>query len=176
MKNSKPTYITSGFLLLVIIFLVSSCKKYLDKKPDKRLAVINSVTDLQSLMDNQGIHYLSELSSDEISADNYYLTDERWSSMSNEKLRRMYNWQPDFLFVSGNGNEWGKAYNSIYYANTAIENSQIARLLNLSFPPPIPMRGVRWFDLKRLNKEVENITLYRMVNNQTYILPPNDLR
>jgi starch-binding outer membrane protein, SusD/RagB family len=122
MKNSIPTYITSGFLLIVIMFQVSSCKKYLDKKPDKRLAVITSVSDLQSLMDNQGLHYLSELSSDEISADNYYLTDERWSSMANEKNRRMYNWQPDFLFVSGNGNEWGRAYTSIYYANTVIDN------------------------------------------------------
>ncbi|WP_205512401.1 RagB/SusD family nutrient uptake outer membrane protein [Longitalea arenae] len=122
MKKSTYTYSSYATLLVVILFHFSSCQKYLDKKPDKKLSVISSVADLQSLMDNQSIHYLSEQSSDEISADNYYLTDERWSSMSNERNRRMYNWQPDFLFASGNGNEWGRAYNSIYYANTVIEN------------------------------------------------------
>ena len=38
------------------------------------------------------------------------------------------------------------------------------------------MRGVRWTDIKRLNKESANIILTRNVNGQTFILPPNDLR
>ncbi len=38
------------------------------------------------------------------------------------------------------------------------------------------MRGLRWMDLKRFNKEGANITLKRILNNQEYILPPNDLR
>lgn len=38
------------------------------------------------------------------------------------------------------------------------------------------MRGLRWMDLKRLNKEGYNITLIRQVNGTTYSLPPNDLR
>lgn len=38
------------------------------------------------------------------------------------------------------------------------------------------MRGLRWMDLKRLNKEGANITLKRVVNGQTYVLPPNDPR
>lgn len=37
-------------------------------------------------------------------------------------------------------------------------------------------RSTRFMDIKRLNKEGANITLTRMVNGQTYILPPNDLR
>lgn len=37
-------------------------------------------------------------------------------------------------------------------------------------------RGIRWFDLKRLNKEGANITLSRIVNGNTYTLPPNDNR
>jgi tetratricopeptide (TPR) repeat protein len=37
-------------------------------------------------------------------------------------------------------------------------------------------RGIRWMDLKRLNKEGVNITLYRVLNGQTYTLLPNDLR
>lgn len=39
------------------------------------------------------------------------------------------------------------------------------------------MRGLRWTDLRRLNKDPRfAITLTRKVNGQTYMLPPNDLR
>lgn len=38
------------------------------------------------------------------------------------------------------------------------------------------MRGTRWLDIKRLNKEGANISLHREVNSLQYILPPNDLR
>ncbi len=38
------------------------------------------------------------------------------------------------------------------------------------------MRGLRWMDIKRLNKEGIGITLTRKLNNQTYTLPPNDPR
>ncbi len=37
-------------------------------------------------------------------------------------------------------------------------------------------RNIRWMDIKRLNKEGTNITLTRIVNGQTYTLPPNDNR
>lgn len=37
-------------------------------------------------------------------------------------------------------------------------------------------RGLRWHDLKRLNKEGANISLSRMLNGITYTLPPNDPR
>ena len=38
------------------------------------------------------------------------------------------------------------------------------------------MRGLRWADLKRLNKEGANITLTRNVSGQTYVLPPDGPR
>lgn len=38
------------------------------------------------------------------------------------------------------------------------------------------MRGLRWMDIKRLNKEGANITPKRILSNQVYELPPNDLR
>lgn len=37
-------------------------------------------------------------------------------------------------------------------------------------------RGLRWMDIKRLNKEGANIVLQRLVNNQIYTLLPNDKR
>lgn len=37
-------------------------------------------------------------------------------------------------------------------------------------------RGLRWSDVRRLNLENANISLTRVINGTTYILPPNDLR
>jgi hypothetical protein len=37
-------------------------------------------------------------------------------------------------------------------------------------------RGLRWMDIKRLNKEGANIILTRVVNNTTYKLMPNEKR
>jgi len=37
-------------------------------------------------------------------------------------------------------------------------------------------RNLRWDDIKRLNKEGANISLNRLLNGQTFILPPNDPR
>jgi tetratricopeptide (TPR) repeat protein len=36
----------------------------------------------------------------------------------------------------------------------------------------LPFRGLRWSDLRRLNQEGWNITLYRNINGQIYSLPP----
>jgi hypothetical protein len=38
------------------------------------------------------------------------------------------------------------------------------------------MRGLRWADLKRFNKEGANYTLKRIINGQVLTLPPNDNR
>jgi hypothetical protein len=37
-------------------------------------------------------------------------------------------------------------------------------------------RGARWSDIRRLNKEGANIIVTRVLNGQTYTLPPNDKR
>lgn len=40
----------------------------------------------------------------------------------------------------------------------------------------LPFRGLRWSDLRRLNKNGANITLRRKINNTEYELKPGDLR
>ena len=38
------------------------------------------------------------------------------------------------------------------------------------------LRGLRWADLKRYNRDGANITLRRTVNGQNFVMPPNDPR
>jgi hypothetical protein len=40
----------------------------------------------------------------------------------------------------------------------------------------LTMRGLRWIDIKRLNKEGGNITPKRFVDDKLILLPPNDDR
>jgi starch-binding outer membrane protein, SusD/RagB family len=55
-------------------------------------------------------------------------------------------------------------------ANDALNKVLIERRKELT------MRGIRWSDLKRLNKDGANITLIRIAGGETVILPPNDSR
>lgn len=55
-------------------------------------------------------------------------------------------------------------------ANDAINKILIERRKELLF------RGLRWIDIKRLNKEGKNIILKRLPGGQTYTLSPNDDR
>ncbi|WP_350340294.1 RagB/SusD family nutrient uptake outer membrane protein [Paraflavitalea speifideaquila] len=38
------------------------------------------------------------------------------------------------------------------------------------------LRGLRWTDIRRLNKEGKGTVLTRLINRQTIYLPPNDKR
>lgn len=55
-------------------------------------------------------------------------------------------------------------------AEDALEKILVERRKELVY------RGLRWSDLRRFNLEGRNITLERNVNDQQYLLPPNDPR
>ena len=59
---------------------------------------------------------------------------------------------------------------------TASNKEEAVDLILMERRKELLFRGLRWMDIKRLNKEGANITLTRTLNGQTYTLPPNDLR
>jgi starch-binding outer membrane protein, SusD/RagB family len=54
-----------------------------------------------------------------------------------------------------------------------IAQDSLMSLILLERRKELIFRGVRWTDLRRLNKEGANITVTRVLNGQTYTLPPN---
>ncbi|SEN94073.1 Starch-binding associating with outer membrane [bacterium A37T11] len=67
-------------------------------------------------------------------------------------------------------------FSGVYTDLTANSASDALQLVLNERRKELILRGLRWSDLKRLNKEGANITLTRVVNGVTYTLPPNDPR
>lgn len=72
---------------------------------------------------------------------------------------------------------WKKSPSSPPYANhNAIDGLDALRKVLIERRKELVMRGLRWMDIKRLNKEGANIILKRILNGQTYTLQPHELR
>lgn len=85
----------------------------------------------------------------------------------------------------GNTNEAVEALNKLMRSRwkdglfTPFEASSVEETLQLILTErrkELIWRGLRWMDIKRLNKEGANIVLSRTINGETYTLLPNDNR
>lgn len=112
--------ILKKILLLLLLFMAASCEHFLDEKPNKRLIIPETLPALQVLLDNFSVINNNDPGAGEISADDYYLTDTDWASLSQEGHRRLYTWEKDQLFAP-QSNEWSSVYRNVYYANTVLE-------------------------------------------------------
>jgi len=112
---------TISVLILVIGFLNIGCKKFLDEKSNKKLAIPQTLEDLQALLDNTGGINEAGPSEGEISADDYYLTDADWGGLTYETDKNVYNWGNGIIFSDKVSSGWSLGYKTIYYCNTALE-------------------------------------------------------
>lgn len=115
----KNTYV----IAVLIVLLLAGCKKFLDEKSDKKLAVPENLDDLQALLNSENLVSLVDPSAGEISSDDFYITDIDFNSLSQDREKRIYLWQKDQLFANASApNDWQKLYSLVYLANTVIEN------------------------------------------------------
>lgn len=113
MKN-----ILSLFCFAIVALL--SCKKYLDKKPDKSFQTPSTISDLQALLDHGDLlNGQYGVSFDESSADNYYLTSDVYSQQTEEN-RNTYLWK-NFTY-NNYPNDWGYLYRIINISNVILDN------------------------------------------------------
>lgn len=108
-------------LILVIAGLNISCKKFLDEKSNKKLAIPETLDDFQALLDNTGYTNESGCSEGETSSDDYYLTEADWGELTYETDKNMYNWGSGIIFSDKVGSGWTVGYRAIYYCNTVLE-------------------------------------------------------
>ncbi len=95
-----------------------SCKKFLDEKPNKKLAVPTTLKDARAILENNSVMLVGE-TADEISADNYYLTDADYNSLEETGQQRMYTWEPDHHYDNFL-NDWFTAYQKVYSCNLVL--------------------------------------------------------
>ncbi|WP_162796160.1 RagB/SusD family nutrient uptake outer membrane protein [Pedobacter namyangjuensis] len=104
-------------ILLAIIGLCSSCEKFLEAKPNQKLAVPATAHDLRLMLDTYSIINNGMPITVETMSDNYYVTNTDLSGLANQLMRNLYTWQRDETANS----EWTNVYKSIYYTNVVLD-------------------------------------------------------
>jgi len=102
------------FAALACLWL-GSCRKYLDAKPDRSLAVPSTLQDYQAILDDQNFNILYPYAAD-VASDNYFVSADDWASFSLDG-RNNYVWDPQ----SANDQDWGYAYLNVLAANIVLE-------------------------------------------------------
>lgn len=120
MSNKSLWQISCTLILLCNLMISnSSCKKYLDAKPDKKMVIPSTSEDLQALLDNAYNTNEMTPSADEASSDDYYLPQAQYNSLT-VQARMAYIWEnpPSILLGS---DDWARIYNSIYIPNVCLD-------------------------------------------------------
>ncbi|OQP59913.1 hypothetical protein A3860_35980 [Niastella vici] len=110
-------------ILVISIFCLTACKKYLDLKPNKSQVVPSTLADLQALLDRHD--QINEFGPQllDMVADDYYLTTSAWQSLPDEYDRLNYIWDKDASYLSN----WNQTYqHPVYYANVVLD--QLAQI------------------------------------------------
>ncbi len=114
------------YILLVGLFAllsVTNCRDFLEEKSSSKLTTIESLADLQALLDNYGFLNTDFAASGETGSDDFYLTDAQYNGLYFEEDKRLYTWMPDHVATpSSIGNNWMSCYRAIYVCNAVLQS------------------------------------------------------
>ncbi len=108
-------YYMKWVLLLINCLLLASCKKYLDAKPDKTLAVPSTLQDFQAILDNNFLNLDYPFAGD-IGSDDYFLKASDLSNFSTSD-QLTYVWNAN----AANDLDWNYAYNMVERCNVVLD-------------------------------------------------------
>ncbi|TCD28520.1 RagB/SusD family nutrient uptake outer membrane protein [Pedobacter psychrodurus] len=107
-------------LLLFVSLVCLSCKKFIDIKKNSDQSFLETAKDCQLLLDNYELFNTGYPIDGEISADDYYLDNARYSSDPiTLEDRAIYTWQA--TAIRNSADLWKGPYNKIYHANLIME-------------------------------------------------------
>lgn len=112
--NTKSYSYYSTALLLGVLLYFSSCKKFLDEKPDKSKTTVEKLSDLQELLDANANPEGGALIV--FGTDEFYLPDKAWAARVKEQ-RDAYIWAAS----TDISNDWVKGYAFINIFNTVLK-------------------------------------------------------
>ncbi|MDQ1150860.1 tetratricopeptide (TPR) repeat protein [Sphingobacterium zeae] len=111
MKRYPILFITA------LLFTLTGCDKFLDKKADLKMAIPESIEDGEALMDNysmlnQGYPYIGELCSD-----NFQMSYSDWSAITIDEDRDLFVWN---IQAAPPATQWSAPYRVVYNANQVL--------------------------------------------------------
>jgi hypothetical protein len=118
---------TKNMILIpfILVALLIGCKKFLEEKSDKKLAVPETLDDLQALLNNNNLYNIVDPYSGEVSAGDFYLTDTDLNGITSQPDQRLYTWEKDHLYVPATlGNDWFYLYTLVYLSNSILEKME----------------------------------------------------
>ncbi|WP_113653420.1 RagB/SusD family nutrient uptake outer membrane protein [Pedobacter namyangjuensis] len=117
-------------MLFLTILMMFGCEKFLDEKTNATLAIPSTAKDLQALMDTYYILNETDVSADEVSAGDFYVTDTDFGTRT-ETDQRLYTWQNSNTLAT-RLNDWYYCYTIIYRTNSVIEGVDKVKPTNLT--------------------------------------------
>jgi starch-binding outer membrane protein, SusD/RagB family len=118
-KNNKTVHLIIVALCFILICcLLSSCKKYLDKKSDNSLITPKTLDDLQALLDDNYYMNANTPAFGEASADDYFDQTSVYNSLD-ARSQQVYTWA--LKIYNGPTNDWSDNYEVIHTANFCID-------------------------------------------------------
>lgn len=110
------------FLVLLLLLTTACSKNFLEEKPDKKLAIPETLDDFQALLDNTDIMNNFMPVFGEISSDDYYILHDRWNTLTSPEQKNAYIWAKN-IYEGGTyvRDDWAGRYQQVFYANTVLE-------------------------------------------------------
>jgi len=105
----------------LLLMTVTGCSRdFLNENPRTDLVTPSTYKDMRALLDNDVFMNVTPVMG-ELSADNYYLTDNYWQTLQLNHERNCYIWKPDIYEGQPNVNDWSLSYTQVLHANVVLE-------------------------------------------------------
>ena len=106
---------------MLLVLLAAGCDGFLDPKPEQRLVVPTTLSDVRALLSNPEV-FNRQPALSTVASDDYFSTDQGYLILS-ESEQGSYTWQEDPYQGEIIG-DWNIPYQQIFYSNVALEALQ----------------------------------------------------